>query len=123
MDTIERIARQPVLPVIVIDDAESAVPLAEALVAGGMTSIEITFRTSAAAEAIKRIRDCVPDMLVGAGTLLSPENAEAALEAGAEFGRAPGLSEEVGNVFADADTLFIPGIMTPTEINQAASMG
>jgi 2-dehydro-3-deoxyphosphogluconate aldolase/(4S)-4-hydroxy-2-oxoglutarate aldolase len=123
MDTIERIARQPVLPVIVIDDAKSAVPLAEALLAGGMTSIEITFRTSAAAEAIRRIRAAVPDMLVGAGTLLNAENAESALEAGAQFGLAPGLSEEVVNVFADADKLFIPGIMTPTEINQAAAMG
>ena len=123
MDTIEILAKQPILPVIVIDDAESAVPLAEALIAGGLTSIEITFRTKAAAEAIRRIRAALPDMLVGAGTLLSVENADAALEAGAQFGLAPGLSADVVETFADAGKLFIPGIMTPTEIGQAAEMG
>ncbi|HNX05601.1 MAG TPA: bifunctional 4-hydroxy-2-oxoglutarate aldolase/2-dehydro-3-deoxy-phosphogluconate aldolase [Opitutales bacterium] len=123
MDTIELLARQPILPVIVIDDADSAVPLAEALMAGGLASIEITFRTKAAAEAIRRIRAAVPEMLVGAGTLLNAENADAALEAGAQFGLAPGLSAEVVAAFEDAGKLFIPGIMTPTEINQAADMG
>ena len=123
MDTIELIARQPILPVIVIDDPEKAVPLAEALVAGGLNSIEVTFRTKAAAESIRLIRAALPDMLVGAGTILTPENALAALDAGAQFGLAPGLSAEVIQTFADAGKLFIPGVMTPTEIGQAAELG
>jgi 2-dehydro-3-deoxyphosphogluconate aldolase / (4S)-4-hydroxy-2-oxoglutarate aldolase len=123
MDTIELIARQPILPVIIIDDPESAVPLAEALVGGGLNSLEIAFRTKAAAEAIKRIRAALPDMLVGAGTLLTPENALAALDAGAQFGLAPGLDADVVATFDEAKKLFIPGVMTPTEIGQAASFG
>lgn len=123
MNTIERIARQPVLPVIVIDDAERAVPLAEALVAGGMTSMEITFRTKAAAESIRRIRTALPELCVGAGTLLTRQNALDALDAGVEFGLAPDLCEEVVQTFSDAGKLFLPGVMTPTEIGRAARLG
>ena len=123
MDTIERIARQPVLPVIVIDDAESAVPLAEALMDGGLASIEITFRTKAAPEAIRRIVKALPEMCVGAGTLLNKKNAEEALACGVQFGLAPGLSEAVVETFKKAGKLFIPGVMTPTEIGAAADLG
>jgi 2-dehydro-3-deoxyphosphogluconate aldolase / (4S)-4-hydroxy-2-oxoglutarate aldolase len=123
METIERIALQPIMPVIVIDDAASAVPLAEALLGGGLTSIEITFRTKVAPEAIRRIVGALPEMCVGAGTLLNVQNALDALDAGVQFGLAPGLSEEVVNTFADAGKLFIPGVMTPTEIGQAAALG
>jgi 2-dehydro-3-deoxyphosphogluconate aldolase/(4S)-4-hydroxy-2-oxoglutarate aldolase len=123
MNTIERIARQPVLPVIVIDDAERAVPLAEALVAGGMTSLEVTFRTQEAAESIRRIRRALPELCVGAGTLLTRKNARDALDAGVEFGLAPDLCEDVVMVFAEAHKPFIPGVMTPTEIATATRMG
>lgn len=123
MNGFERIALQPILPVIVIDDADSALPLAEALLAGGLSSIEITFRTAAAPEAIRRISTALPEMHVGAGTILSLDNAKAALDAGAKFCLAPGFSPKVVQYFVDSAQPFIPGIMTPSEIGAAADMG
>ncbi|MBN1404409.1 MAG: bifunctional 4-hydroxy-2-oxoglutarate aldolase/2-dehydro-3-deoxy-phosphogluconate aldolase [Opitutales bacterium] len=123
MNGFERIALQPILPVIVIDDADSALPLAEALLAGGLSSIEITFRTAAAPEAIRRIRDALPEMHVGAGTILRVEQAKAALDAGAQFALSPGLNEKVVRYFAERKVPFIPGIMTPTEIDRATELG
>jgi 2-dehydro-3-deoxyphosphogluconate aldolase/(4S)-4-hydroxy-2-oxoglutarate aldolase len=123
MDTIEMLSRQPILPVIVIDDAASAVPLAEALLAGGISSIEITFRTKAAAESIRRIRAEVPGMFVGAGTILRIDNAKAALDAGAQFCLAPGFNAKVVEYFQSLGRFFVPGIMTPSEIDAAAELG
>jgi len=123
MNGFEQIARQPILPVIVIDDADSAVPLAEALLTGGISSIEITFRTAAAPEAIRRIRDRLPEMFVGAGTILRVEQAKAALDAGAQFALSPGLNQSVVEYFRYTDTPFIPGVMTPSEIDHACELG
>jgi len=120
---LKQLLQRPVIPVIVIERAEDAEPLAEALLAGGMDVVEITFRTAAAAEVIKNIRKAFPDMLVGAGTVVTPELAQRAIDAGVSFGLAPGLNSETVKFFQKSDTLFIPGVMTPSEIEQGLALG
>ena len=120
---LNELLKRPIIPVIVIDDAADAVPLADALLAGGMDVIEITFRTAAAAEAIRAIRRARPDMLVGAGTVVTAEQADRALAAGVSFGLAPGLNPRTVKTFQDAGTLFIPGVMSPSEIEQGLEFG
>ncbi len=120
---LNELLKRPIIPVIVIDDAADAVPLADALLAGGMDVIEITFRTAAAAEAIRAIRQARPDMLVGAGTVVTAEQADRALAAGVSFGLAPGLNPRTVKTFQDAGTLFIPGVMSPSEIEQGLEFG
>lgn len=113
----------PVIPVIVLDDAEDAVPLAEALLAGGLNIIEVTFRTAAAAESIERIASAFPEMLVGAGTVVTPEQAQRAVDAGSKFGLAPGTDPETIAFFQEKGIPFIPGIMTPSDIQCAVKAG
>ena len=115
--------KQPILPVIVIQDVESALPLAEALIAGGLNAIEITFRTDAAAESIRRIRAALPGMQVGAGTVVKPDQAKAALDAGVMFGLAPGTNGEIVKMFQGAGVPFIPGVATPSEVEHALTLG
>lgn len=109
--------------VAVIDRAEDAAPLAEALLAGGLKCIEVTFRTAGAAEAIRRIRQNVPSIIVGAGTLLTADNVKQAVDAGAQFGVSPGLSEAVSRAAHDARLPLFPGVVTPTEIIRAMELG
>lgn len=109
--------------VAVIDRAEDAVPLAEALLAGGLNCIEVTFRTADAAESIKRIRKAVPEAIVGAGTLLTADNVHVAVGAGAQFGVSPGLSEVVSNAARERGLPFFPGVITPTEVIRALELG
>jgi 2-dehydro-3-deoxyphosphogluconate aldolase/(4S)-4-hydroxy-2-oxoglutarate aldolase len=109
--------------VAIIDQAADALPLAEALLAGGSNIIEVTFRTAAAAEAIALIRQKLPQMFVGAGTVLTVDQARQAADAGAQFGVSPGLNE---TVLAEARALklpFFPGVMTPTEVDRALNLG
>lgn len=113
----------PVIPVIVLDDAEDAVPLAEALLAGGLNIIEVTFRTAAAAESIERIANALPEMMVGAGTVVTPEQAQRAVDAGSKFGLAPGTDPETIAFFNEKGIPFIPGIMTPSDIQTAVKAG
>jgi 2-dehydro-3-deoxyphosphogluconate aldolase/(4S)-4-hydroxy-2-oxoglutarate aldolase len=120
---LNELLKRPIIPVIVIEDAADAVPLADALLAGGIDVIEITFRTAAAAEAIRAIRQARPDMLVGAGTVVTTEQADRALAAGVSFGLAPGLNPRTVKTFQDAGTLFIPGVMSPSEIEQGLEFG
>ncbi|MBW2690548.1 MAG: bifunctional 4-hydroxy-2-oxoglutarate aldolase/2-dehydro-3-deoxy-phosphogluconate aldolase [Deltaproteobacteria bacterium] len=120
---MKQLLQRPVIPVIVIERAEDAEPLAEALLTGGMDVVEITFRTAAAAEAIKNIRKAFPDMLVGAGTVVTPELAQRAIDAGVSFGLAPSLNSETVKFFQKSGTLFIPGVMTPSEIEQGLALG
>lgn len=120
---LDKLLQRPVIPVIVIDDAEDACPLAEAMLNGGMDVIEVTFRTAAAAEAISRIAKQFPEMLVGAGTVVTTEQAQRALDAGVSFALAPGLNPEIVQFFQQRDTMFIPGVMTPSEIEQGLSLG
>jgi 2-dehydro-3-deoxyphosphogluconate aldolase/(4S)-4-hydroxy-2-oxoglutarate aldolase len=121
--SLDELAARPIIPVITIDDARDAVPLTNALIEGGIDVIEITFRTAAAADAITAIAKSVPKMLLGAGTVLTAEQAKLALDAGVAFGLAPGLNPKMIEIFAAAETLFIPGVMTPSEIEQGLSLG
>ncbi|MGZ0707013.1 bifunctional 4-hydroxy-2-oxoglutarate aldolase/2-dehydro-3-deoxy-phosphogluconate aldolase [Coraliomargarita sp. W4R53] len=113
----------PVIPVIVLDDANDAEPLAEALLAGGLNIIEVTFRTAAAAESIERIAKAFPEMQVGAGTVVTPEQAKRAIDAGSKFGLAPGTDPETIAYFNQQGVPFIPGIMTPSDIQAAVKAG
>ncbi|HUB87264.1 MAG TPA: bifunctional 4-hydroxy-2-oxoglutarate aldolase/2-dehydro-3-deoxy-phosphogluconate aldolase [Verrucomicrobiae bacterium] len=115
--------QQRLICVAVIDKTEDAVPLAEALLAGGLNCIEVTFRTAGAAESIAAIRKNVPQISVGAGTLLTTENVKAAADAGAQFGVSPGLNEAVVATAGKNWMPFFPGVMTPTEVGRALDLG
>ncbi len=106
-----------------IDRADDAVPLAKALRAGGLNVMEITFRTAAAAESIRRVRQEVPQMAIGAGTLLTADQVQQAAAAGAQFGVSPGLNEAVLTAAGRVQMPFFPGIMTPTEVDHALNLG
>src|SRR4051794_6809737 len=93
--------RDPVIPVVVVEDADSAVPLARALLAGGVTTIEVTLRTAAALEAVRRIAAEVPEICVGVGTVLRPEDAKVAAEAGGQFLVTPGTTATVLGAVAE----------------------
>ncbi len=123
MNIIERIEKIGIIPVISIPKAEHALPLAEALLAGGLPCAEITFRTAAAAEAIAQIKKHLPEMLVGAGTVLSVEQADVALGAGAEFIVSPGTNPLVVEHCLTKRALIFPGVCTPTEVEMALSKG
>jgi 2-dehydro-3-deoxyphosphogluconate aldolase/(4S)-4-hydroxy-2-oxoglutarate aldolase len=118
-----RIAEFGVLPVIAIENPEHAVPLADALLAGGLPVAEITFRTSAAAEVIARMAAERPALLVGAGTVLDRISLDIAKKSGAQFGLAPGFDPEIVDHAADAGFPFVPGIMTPSELSAAMRKG
>ena len=119
----EQIFKIGIIPVIAIDDAEKAVPLAKALVKGGLPAAEVTFRTAAAEEAIRRIVAEVPDMLVGAGTVLTKEQADRAIAAGSQFIVSPGFNPEITRYVLDKGVVMMPGTATPGEMEQAMSMG
>lgn len=121
--TFEQLTQRKIIPVIVIDDAADAVPLAEALLAGGIDVIEITFRTAAAADSITAIAKALPNMMLGAGTVVTAEQARRAIDAGVTFGLAPGLNPATIELFKSAGTLFVPGVMSPSEIEQGLSLG
>ena len=124
MDTIIRkITELGVMPVIAIDDAKDAVPLAQALITGGLACVEITFRTPAAEDAIGVIAQQYPDMLVGGGTVVTIAQARKAIQAGADFIVTPGLDPEVVSFCQQMETPIFPGIMTPTELQQALNLG
>ena len=105
----------PVMPVVVVSDAETAVPLARALVAGGLPGIEVTLRTPAALEAIERIAAEVPEAVVGAGTVVTPQQARAAADAGARFLVSPGCTAGLASAMADTGLPFLPGVATVSE--------
>jgi len=120
---LTEIARYGVVPVIAIRAVEAALPLADALLEGGLPVAEITFRTSAAAEVIAAMVRHRPALLVGAGTVLSEENVKEAKEAGARFAVAPGLNPAVVQHAAKVGLPFAPGVCTPSEIEQALGLG
>ncbi len=115
----ERLYSFGVIPVIVINDAEDALPLAKALIDGELPCAEITFRTEAAEESIKLISKAYPDMLVGAGTVLSVEQVKKAVNAGAKFIVAPGFDEELVDYCIKENIPVFPGCLTPTELTKA----
>ncbi len=121
--TLDRIEKSGVIAVLVIDVAEHVVPLAKALLACGIETMELTLRTDAALEALRRVRSEVPDMLAGVGTVLSTDQVDAAAEAGAEFAVSPGLNPDVVRHAQDAGLPFAPGVMTPSEVEAAIELG
>ena len=120
---LDELLKRPIIPVIVIEDANDAEPLAAALLEGGIDVIEVTFRTAAAGEAIGRVKKAFPEMLLGAGTVLTTEQADRAIDAGAGFGLAPGLNPQVVTHFRERGGTFIPGVMTPSEIERGLELG
>lgn len=124
MLTIDAICRlAPVIPVIVLDRADDAVPLARALVAGGLRAIEVTLRTPAALDAISRIRSGVPEAVVGAGTILTAADLKAAHDAGAQFGVSPGSTGELITHVRASKLPFLPGAATSSEIMALSAVG
>ena len=123
MEVLERLARAGVVPVVVIEDAKDAVPTANAMVAGGIDVMEITFRTAAAPDAIEAVSKNCPDMLVGAGTVLNLEQCKLAVEKGAKFIVSPGFDPQVVSWCIENGIAVTPGCVTPTEITAAVNMG
>ena len=123
MDILNIISNIGIIPVIKINDAKKAVPLAKALIEGGLPAAEVTFRTDAAEEAIRAIADACPDMIVGAGTVLTIDQAERALKAGAKFIVSPGFNPKVVKWCLDNGVTPLPGCTTPSEIEQALELG
>ncbi len=113
----------PVIPVAVIRSLDEVTPMLAALQNGGVTAVEITFRTACASDAIRLASKQFPDMTVGAGTVLNRAQAEEAIQAGAGFLVSPGLSPEVAALCAENNIPYLPGCVTPTEIMQAISLG
>lgn len=112
-----------VIPVVTLDDPDLAVPLAHALVAGGLPAAEVTFRTPAAAEVIRRMSQGVPELMVGAGTVLDERTTEEAVGAGARFVVSPGLAPDSIRWCVAHEVPVIPGLATPTEVQQALALG
>ena len=115
--------RLGVIPVIAIDSVEHALPMADALIEGGLPAAEITFRTAAAADALRALRRERPQLLVGAGTILNREQLLQAKACGAAFGVAPGFNPDIVRQAQGAGLDFCPGVMTPSEIENAMSLG
>lgn len=118
-----RIGNLGIVPVVVIEDPEDAIPLGKALKEGGLPCAEVTFRTEAAAESIERLTRQVPDILVGAGTVINAAQAERAIAAGARFVVSPGFNSHTADYCFEQGVDFFPGICTPTEIEAALEKG
>lgn len=118
-----RMRKSGVLAVLILESAEAAVPVARALLEGGVDCVELTLRTPAALEALRRIRAEVPEMTVGAGTILTPAQVLEAKAAGAAFGVAPGMNPRVVAAAREAGLDFAPGVCTPTDIELALEQG
>ncbi len=120
---LEKLGRIGIVPVVKIDRGEDAVPLAKALCAGGLPCAEVTFRTDAAAEAIKAMTENFPQMCVGAGTVLNAAQVDAAVEAGAQFIVSPGLNPRTVRYCLDKKVPIVPGTSSPSDIEQAIELG
>ena len=118
-DLLEKLGVLGVVPVVEIERAEDAVELGQALLAGGLPCAEITFRTAAAEEAIRRISSSLPEVIVGAGTVLSVDQANRAASAGAQFIVSPGFNQKVVDWCLQNEMPVTPGVLTPTEIDMA----
>lgn len=118
-----QIEKTGVIPVVVINDVEDAEPLAQALCEGGLPCAEVTFRTAAAEESIRKMTDIYPDMLIGAGTVLTTEQVDSAAAAGAKFIVSPGFDPEVVDYCILKQIPVFPGCITPSEVAQAVKRG
>jgi 2-dehydro-3-deoxyphosphogluconate aldolase / (4S)-4-hydroxy-2-oxoglutarate aldolase len=117
------LTESPIIPVVTLKNAEDGVRLAEALVEGGISVIEITLRTEAGLEAIRQVAKHVPQMTVGAGTITTPDQFKAAADAGSQFIVSPGLTRKLAEGVMDEKTPFLPGVSTTTEIMHAREYG
>ena len=122
-EVLHTLSKIGIVPVIAIDDAKKAVPLAKALAAGGLNAAEVTFRTAAAEDAIRAIKAEVPDMIVGAGTVTSRDRLDRALAAGSEFIVTPGFNPDTVKYGIDKGALMLPGTATGGEMEQAMTLG
>ncbi|HEY8374015.1 MAG TPA: bifunctional 4-hydroxy-2-oxoglutarate aldolase/2-dehydro-3-deoxy-phosphogluconate aldolase [Pseudonocardiaceae bacterium] len=122
-DSRELLTLSPVMPVVVVDDAEQAAPLARALLRGGIRVVEVTLRTPAALAAIERVAAEVPDVVVGAGTVTTPEQAEQAAKAGASFLVTPGSTDRLLDAVQQTGLPFLPGVSTVSEAMRVAERG
>ena len=123
MDVMQRLANSIVVPVVVLEKVEDAIPTAKAMAAGGIDTMEITLRTACAPEAIKAVAENCPEVLVGAGTVVNVEQAKLAVEMGAKFIVSPGFSDEVVGWCVANNIPVAPGCVTPTEIMAAMKHG
>lgn len=119
---ILQIIQHRIVPVATLEDAADAVPLAEALAAGGLPILEVTLRTPAGLESIRLIRTHCPHILIGSGTVLSPQQVSAVVAAGAQFGLSPGLNPEVVRAAHKEGLFFLPGVMTPSDVEAALGL-
>jgi 2-dehydro-3-deoxyphosphogluconate aldolase/(4S)-4-hydroxy-2-oxoglutarate aldolase len=122
-EVLEKLSAIGIVPVIAISDVEKAVPLAKALVAGGIPCAEVTFRTAEAEEAIRRMAEAVPELIVGAGTVLTPEQADRAVAAGSKFIVSPGLNPKVVKHCLDKGYVITPGTANPSDVEVAIELG
>ena len=122
-EVLKKIQEIGIVPVVVLDDAKDAAPLAKALIDGGLPCAEVTFRTEAAEECIRIMADKFPEMLVGAGTVLTTEQVDRAIAAGAKFIVSPGLNPKVVKYCVEKNIPITPGIITPSEMEQAIELG
>ena len=120
---IEKISQFGLVPVVVLEDEKDDLPLAKALVEGGLPVAEVTFRTAAAEASIKKMCEAYPDMVVGAGTVLNIEQVEKAVAAGAKFIVSPGYDEEIVNYCLEKDIPIYPGTVTPSDLSKAVKKG
>lgn len=119
----KKISQFGLVPVVVLEDERDALPLAKALVEGGLPVAEVTFRTAAAEASIKKMCEAYPDMVVGAGTVLNIEQVEKAVAAGAKFIVSPGYDEEIVNYCLEKDIPIYPGTVTPSDLSKAVKKG
>ena len=122
-EMMQQLKKIGIIPVVVLNDVKDALPLAERLMKGGLPCAEVTFRTAAAEESIRQLAKAYPDMLVGAGTVLTTEQADRAIDAGAKFVVSPGFNPKVTEYVLKKGVPMTPGVCTPTEIEAAMSLG
>ncbi|MGN1185119.1 MAG: bifunctional 4-hydroxy-2-oxoglutarate aldolase/2-dehydro-3-deoxy-phosphogluconate aldolase [Oliverpabstia sp.] len=122
-EVLEQVAKLGVVPVVVLNDVKDAAPLAKALCEGGLPCAEVTFRTEAAEESIRIMSEQFPEMLVGAGTVLTIDQVDRAVAAGAKFIVSPGFDPEIVDYCLSKDILVLPGCITPSEVAQAVKRG
>ena len=122
-EVLEKLGQYGIVPVVVLNDSKDAEPLADALCEGGLACAEVTFRTEAAAESIKIMSEKHPEMLVGAGTVLTIEQVDEAVAAGAKFIVSPGLNPEIVKYCLDKNIAITPGVVTPSEMEKAIELG
>ena len=122
-DVFAALGNNPVIPVLVVEDVAHAVPMARALVAGGLTALEVTLRTKSAMEVVERIANEVPEAIIGVGTVTRPEQFEQVKQVGAQFVVSPGLTPTLAQAAKDNEMPYLPGAVTASEIIMAMELG